>query len=82
MINTGHIQNEKSDDIGVYYAEIKQFYSEGSEEEKKVMIGKSKKKWICLDIIEATLTKDLEWFSKMDPFCKFSIGKELETDQR
>ena len=74
-INSGTIQNDSNDDIGVYYAEIEQAYSEGAQEDIKIMIGKSKKSWLCFTIVEAVLTKDLEWFSKMDPFCKIAISK-------
>jgi hypothetical protein len=70
------ITNSKNVDIGVYYSEIKSYYSEGSEEKLKIMIGKSKKQWLCLTMSKAVLTKDLEYFSKMDPYCKFSINKD------
>ena len=45
------------------------------------MIGKSRKEWICVTIVEASLTKDLEWFSKMDPYCKFSITNSENSQQ-
>ena len=44
------------------------------------MVGKSRKKWLYLTISEAALTKDLEIFSKMDPYCKFGVIKTSGKD--
>jgi Ca2+-dependent lipid-binding protein len=65
----------KGKDVGIYYVQLDNFYSEGSQEEKKIMIGRSRKSWLCLTIIEAHLIKDLEFFSKMDPYCQFALTK-------
>ena len=43
-------------------------------ENKQTKKGKLKVK-----IIEADLTRDTEWFSKMDPFCKMIYNKKLNT---
>lgn len=38
------------------------------------MIGKSQRKWLNICVFEAQLTKDLQIFSKMDPYCKFALS--------
>jgi Ca2+-dependent lipid-binding protein len=50
---------------------MSRFISKGQRLERKTMIGKSRRKWLSICINEAVLTKDLETFSKMDPYCKF-----------
>ena len=80
-MQNGTIRNDKENDIGIYYVEIDHLYSEGSDEKKKNIIGKSRKEWICITVVEASLTKDLEWFSKMDPYCKFSIASSENYQQ-
>ena len=82
MLINEAIFSPKGKEMGFFYAEINRFYSEGSDEHRKIYIGKSRKKWIFLTIIEASLTKDLEFFSKMDPCCKFALSNGLEEEWR
>ena len=59
--------------MGIFYAQLERFYSEGDQQQKRIIIGKSRKMWLHLNIIEANLTKDLEFFSKMDPYCRIAL---------